>query len=97
MTTIPTPLPASAQMSAMIVDLQQQLQKQSPGYERLLHTIHVTLHKDEELVQFLTEEEIGIIVSGLAKKKNVVIAAVEAKKNTTSTGKKLKDVSLGDL
>lgn len=88
------PLPQAEQISAKISLLQQQLQQQSPGYESLLHELHVALHADEEMVHLLTEEQVGIICAGLAKKKGIVIAAVE-KKGSTSSGKKLKEVTLG--
>jgi hypothetical protein len=88
----PTPLTAADQIIAKIADLQQQLQVNAPGYESLLHQIHVALHKDEELVHLLTPEQVGTIVAGLSKKKNVVISAAIAKK---STNKKLSTLTLG--
>lgn len=93
------PLSAAEQVSARIADLQVALQTQSPAYESMLHTIHVALHRDEEIVNLLKPEEIGTICMALSKKKNVIIAAIEtkSKKSTTSSGKKLKDVTLADL
>jgi hypothetical protein len=92
----PTPLSQSAQILDKIAELQISLQKGAPNYEGLLHTIHVALMKDEELTHLLTEEQVGIICAGLAKKKNIIIAATAAK-GKLSNGKKLKDVTLEDL
>jgi hypothetical protein len=94
----PTPLSNAEQLAGMVSQLQQELQQQLPGYERLLHEIHVRLSKEEDLVHFLTEEQIGIIVAALCKKKNIVIQAAELNKKTkTASGKKLKDIGLDEL
>lgn len=92
----PTPLPAAGIIVDKIAELQAALQTGAPQYESLLHTIHVALHKDEELTHLLTEEQVGILCAGLAKKKSVVIAA-SAAKGKTASGKSLKDITLGDL
>lgn len=99
MSVIPTPLNNVEQIAERINTLQESLKAGSPVYESLLHTIHVALHKDEELVHLLTEEQIGVIVSGLAKKKNIVIAEPVTKSggSRTPSGKKLKDLTLDDL
>lgn len=91
------PLSNADQIVSQIEELQKMLQVASPGYESLLFTIHHNLSKDEELVHLLSEEQVGVICAGLAKKKNVVIAEVEKKGSKTAGGKKLKDVSLSDL
>lgn len=93
------PLSGVDNLRSQIYELQEQLEKNLPGYASLLHTIHKNLAMDEQLVHLLKEEEIGIIVSGLAKRKNIVLAesSVKAGKNTTASGKKLKDIGLGDL
>ena len=95
--TVPTPLPAIEVISEKIATLKQQLETAAPGYESLLHQIHTVLIKDESLSHLLSEEQIGVIVSGLSKKKNIIIAEVEkkSKKNVTSTGKSLKEVKIG--
>lgn len=97
-TMMPTPLTNAEQIINKIVELQQRLQAAAPGYESLLQTIHVALSKDEEVVHLLSEEHIGIIVAGLAKKKGqVIIDGARKGQGKTTTGKKLKDISLDDL
>lgn len=91
------PLPNADQLLSKIGELKSSLELATPGYESLLFEIHQRLAKDEELVHLLKEEDIGIILAGLSKKKNVVIAAPAKSKSTTSSGKKLKDVTLGDI
>jgi hypothetical protein len=95
----PAPLQGADIIKHKISQLQEALQQQSPGYEELLRTIHVALHKDEELVHLLSEEEVGTIVAGLGKKTNIVIANLESKstKNKTASGKSLKEVTASDL
>lgn len=95
--TAPTPLPEIEHISNQIETLKHQLEQNAPGYESLLHTIHVALVKDESLSHLLKEEQIGIIVAGLSKKKNIIIA--EATKTSTraktASGKSLKDAKIG--
>ena len=94
-TTETVSLPSASSLSSKIEELEAKLREGAPGYESLLYTIHKILSADEQLVHILKEEEIGVIVAGLAKKKNIVIA-------TTSTGsgsgkKSLKNMTLEDL
>lgn len=100
LTTSPVPLPEISQIYAKIEDLKSRLQIAVPGYEHLLHEIHVALHKDESLTHLLSEEQIGVILLGLAKKKNIVIAEGERKngaRSRTSAGKSLKEITLDQL
>lgn len=92
----PTPLPQALIILDKIQELQVSLQTAAPNYESLLHTIHVALHKDEELTHLLTEEQVGIICAALAKKKGVIIAETAAK-SKTSSGKSLKNITLDEL
>lgn len=94
--TSPQPLSNAEQIKSRIADLQKALQTQSPGYESLLHTIHVATQKDEAIMHLLTEDEVGVLVAGLAKKKNIIIATSAAKSKTTS-GKSLKNIDADDL
>ena len=91
----------SDQVKARIQELQDAIAKAVPGYVSILREIHGNLQKDPDIVTLLTEEEIGIIVAGLSKHKNIVIATAETKgtksKSLTSTGKKLNQISLEDL
>jgi len=92
----PTPLPQASIVIDKIAELQVSLQSGAPNYESLLHTIHQALFKDEELTHLLTEEQVSTICAGLAKKKQIIIAA-SAAKTKTSSGKSLKDITLDDL
>ena len=87
-------LNSTEQIKDKILQLQESLQKQLPNYEGLLHTIHQALAKDPDTVHFLSDQEIGVIVSGLSKKTGVVVAEKEAKKKID---KSLKGITLADL
>lgn len=76
-----------------ILQLQAALISANPGMPMMLRTIHTALKKDTDIVTLLSPEEIGILVSGLMKQTNTVIAASAAKKTTKSLSK----ISLGDL
>jgi hypothetical protein len=89
----PQPLSNADQIIGMITNLQQQLQTSAPGYESLLHKIHRALATDEDLVHLLTEEQVGTIVAGLQKRKNIVINTEKAK----SGGKGGPRVTVDDL
>lgn len=73
--------------------LQSLLQVAAPNYENLLREIHTNLASDADVVHLLSEEQIGVIVAGLSKKKGIVIAEVIAKKKKAS----LKNTDVGDL
>lgn len=93
-TTTVTPLDNSQQIKHRIAQLQECLEVNAPTYQSLLHTIHQNLMKDPDVVHLLSEEEIGVIVSGLSKHKNIVIATTVSK---SKTSKALKNVGLDDL
>lgn len=92
----PTPLDKFEQISQRISELQTKMQTKAPGFESLLQVIHRNLANDPEVVTLLSEEQIGAIFAGLSSMKGIVIAEATGK-SKTSTGKKLKDISLGDL
>lgn len=96
---IPAPLTGVENIQNAIANLQEQLRSGAPGYEALLQKIHVELHKNEEAVALLKPEEIGTLILGLAKKKNIVIAALETKstRNKTASGKSLKQIGVDEL
>ena len=79
-----------------ISDLDEKLRSNAPGYESLLHTIHRQLAADESLVHILDEEQVGTIVRGLTKRKNIVLAEPE-KRGRGAGGKSLKNIGLDDL
>lgn len=89
-----TELPEASQVIDRINNLQHHMENSIPGYESILHKIHQQLLKDVELTHVLTEEQIGIILRGLKKKKEVIITKEAAKK----LGKKsLKKTEVDDL
>ena len=81
------------QISEQIASLQQALVTSNPGMPTMLRTIHQALLHDKDIVTVLTDEEIGVVVSGLMKQTNTVIATAATKKSTKS----LRNVSLDDL
>lgn len=85
--TVVTPIDNSEQIKSRIADLLEALQKNLPGYESLLHTIHRNLATDPATVQLLTEEEIGVICAGLSKRTGVQIAKEAAEKMVRKKGK----------
>lgn len=89
------PLTQNEQLLEKIATLQEQLEKKLPGYKDTLQAIHSNLRQNEDLVHILKPEDIGVIVAGLSKHKNVVIAASLAKAKTPKEGKK--QVSLEDI
>lgn len=91
--TAPAPLSEIDQISARISELQLAISSSLPGYERMLQTIHSALSKSEATCHLLTEEQVGIICEGLAKKKNIVIVEKITKKKTRS----LKNIDINDL
>lgn len=94
--SVSAPLPDAEVLSTKIEELAEKLRSGAPGYESLLHTIHRILAADEQLAHVLKPEEIGVVVSGLAKRKNVVIAETVAKSSKKgATG--MKNISLEDL
>lgn len=97
--TVSAPIPLSGleRIRLQIITLKEQLQVAAPGYESLLHLIHKNLVQDEAISHLLTDEEVGVIVAGLAKKKNIVIAEAEksSSRSKTASGKSLKDAKIG--
>lgn len=81
------------QLKEQIAQLQAALLTAHPGMPTMLRTIHTALRADPTNVTLLSPEEVGVIVSGLLKQTNTIIAAVAVK----SKGAKLKNISLDDL
>ena len=75
--------------------LQKALAAGLPNYESILYQVHRQLAEDDSLVHILTEEQIGVIVSGLSRKKNVLLVKQEIKK--VSSNKKLGQTTVDDL
>ena len=86
-----TTMSAAEQIKEKIKHLYENLQASLPHYEHQLHVIHQALLKSPDTVHLLTEQEVGIIVSGLSKKTGIIIAEKEKKKSAN------KKVTLEDL
>lgn len=78
-----------------LLHLEQALLEKSPEMPTLLHTIHTNLRKDPELTTILSEEEVCILVKGLARQTNTVITTSALKKK--SGNKALKNLGVDDL
>lgn len=83
------------QIKEQILSLQTALLEANPGMPTMLRTIHTALSKDKDIVTLLTPEERGIIVQGLMKQTNTVIATAVMKKSKNT--KALKNLTLDDL
>ncbi len=93
-----TSLSIAQQTEERIVELQEHLEKGLPGYKDLLRVIHTNIKNDPDLVHILTEEQIGIIVVGLAKHKGVVINTEAAKsKKVVVSDKKRGSITVEDI
>lgn len=78
------------QIKESIASLQQQLLEANPNLPTLLRTIHTALRKDPAIVTTLTDEEVGIVVSGLMNQTQTTIAsAIVAGKGRTKSAKSL--------
>lgn len=100
MSSDPVPLTQAQQLQEKIARMQSLMLADNPGFETILREIHITLHKNEDLVHLLSEEDIGKIVSGLAKKERIVIAEAMSKdkKGNTSKGKvPLSQLTMDDI
>lgn len=91
-----TPLTNAEGIVNAIGNLQAMLKANSPLYEGMLQTIHKALVQDEAVTWLLTEEQVGVIMQALAKKKNVTIT-ISTSKNKSSSGKKLSEVTEDDI
>lgn len=77
-----------------VADLEAKLLAQDPMMPILLREIHNVLKEDPENVTLLSEEEIGIIISGLKKHTQTEIIAAVSKKGA---GKAMKKTTLADI
>ena len=75
-----------------IAELSELILNAHPRMPMLLREIHTVLKADPDNVTLLSEEDIGVIVSGLKKQTQTVITAGVLSKKT-----KLKDTQLADL
>ncbi len=77
-----------------VAEVQEALLAAHPRLPVLLQEIHRTLKADPTNVTLLSEEEIGILVSGLQKQTQVEIATTMTK---AKAGKALKNIAADDL
>jgi hypothetical protein len=83
------------QLQFEIANLQQSLTDNNPGMPNLLRTIHTKLRADPDIITYLSDEERGIVVSGLMKQTHTIIATATTKKSSNTA--KLKSITLDDL
>lgn len=89
-----TGMDTATQLKEKVLQLEQQLLELHPQMPILLRTIHTQLRADPALVTTLSEDDIGILVSGLAKQQQIEIATSIVK----STPKKsMKSLTVNDL
>ena len=84
------------QLKAELLNLQEQITSAHPQFPSLLRAIHTQLLKDPALVQTLTEEEIGIIATGLMKQTQITITTAAVKKPAL-TKKRVSNMSVDEL
>lgn len=75
-----------------LLQLKAALDTRLPNFPQLLRTIHMNLKKDPEIVTLLAPEDINIVIQGLERQKNTILASVAMKKT-----KSMKSLDLGDL
>ena len=75
------------QIKEKLAQLEESLLKKLPEMPTLLRDIHRQLKKDPEIVTLLTEEECGILVSGLKKQTSTSIATSALKTKTKAQSK----------
>lgn len=81
------------QLKEQVLTLQAQLLENNPNMPVLLRTIHTQMRADPANITTLSEEDIGIIVQGLEKQQNVIIATQILKDKK----KALKNIDIADL
>lgn len=77
-----------------LAQLEQALLTQTPEMPTLLRSIHSLLKKDASIVTLLSESECSILVQGLKKQTNTVIATKAVKKAKSKAASK---ITLSDL
>lgn len=83
------------QIKSELLALQEQIASAHPQFPSLLRAIHTQLLKDPALVQTLSEEEIGIIATGLMKQTQITISTTA--KKPALTKKRVSNMSVDEL
>jgi hypothetical protein len=76
-----------------ILELETALVETQPRFSVILRDIHSMLKANPDVVTILSEEEIGVVVSGLKRQTNIEIAV----KSSSTRGARVKSMSLDDL
>lgn len=87
-------------LQSKITHLAEALKEVSPAMPNILREIHTTLKGFPEVVTLLTEEEIGVIVSGLCKQSNINLVPIVAKTSKSLVGfskKELANTTVDDI
>jgi hypothetical protein len=84
----------ATEIKEKILELEQALLEANPTLPTMLRTIHTALRNDPEIVTLLSEEDISIVVRGLMKQTQTVIAESVAK---AKPKKALSKMTLEDL
>lgn len=78
-----------------LAELEQALTEKLPEFRTILRDIHSKLRQDPECVTAMSEDEIGVIVSGLVHHANVEVIAPKAVKSAKKAAKT--PISASDL
>jgi len=89
-----TGMTAAFEIQEKLAALENALVEKLPDIKNLLRDIHRNLKADPELVTLLSEEEVGILVTGLKKQTGNEIATTALKKGG---GKAMSKMTVADL
>jgi hypothetical protein len=85
-------------IKSKIADLSAALLDKNPRMPMLLRDIHTHISKDPELATLISEEEIGIIVSGLKVQTNTELVTTATKAASSIAGKKkMSQLTIDDI
>lgn len=85
-------------IKSKIVELSNLLMQSHPRMPMLLRDIHTHIAKDPELAILLSEQEIGIIVSGLSEQTKTELISATVKSASSAAGKKkMSQLTLDDI
>ena len=88
-----THMTPAEQIRNNILELETALVETQPRFSVILRDIHSMLKANPDVVTILSEEEIGVVVSGLKRQTNIEIAV----KSSSTRGARVKSMSLDDL
>ena len=88
---------SAEQIHMKLAEVQSMLVNAHPTMPILLSEIHKSLKADPENITLLSEEGIGVLVSGLKKQTGIEISASILKSKSVASTRKLKSVGVDDL